>query len=435
MHLQKDPLSATAGLCEREQPNRQSSAKRLLVLTERFAPEEFLINDLAKEWVRQGYEVEVLTQVPSYPHDKIFDGYRNKLYQTTEELGDCRVRVHRVRTVLGYNASVKRKILNYISFAFWTFGWALLRGWKYDRVFIYHTGPLTMATAVLPLRWLWWRKCILWTQDLWPEAVYAYGIRKTAFRNALLNWFIRRIYKACRTVLVSCPGFVETLSQRIKKPVTFIPQWDLSGTELPPKASSQPPYVFMFTGNHGVPQILDRVILGFARAQLPNAELHLVGGGVKLESLQALVAEQKIPNVIFHGRQPHHTMPDFLSRADVLLLPLASEFALTLPGKFPAYLKAGRPILGIIEGEAAHLITHEDLGLVASPSDTEAIAQAFTQLTTLLAEDPEQIARYRQHCLDLSRGQFDRTHAIERLTEALGIPSTSPRSTSEDQNI
>ncbi len=412
-------LHASASSQSANQPISQSAkrnAKRLLVLTERFAPEEFLINDLAKEWVARGYEVEVLTQVPSYPHDKIFDGYRNKLYQTTEELGG--IRVHRVRTILGYNTSVKRKLLNYISFAFWTWLWALFRGWKYDRVFVYHTGPLTMASATFALRWVWWRKCTIWTQDMWPEAVYAYGIKKTPTRDRLLTWFVRRIYNTCRTVLVSCPGFVDTLSTRIGKPVTFIPQWDLSGDELPPKAPGDK-LIFTFTGNHGVPQMLDQVILGFARANLSNAELHLVGGGVKLESLKALVAEQNIPNVIFHGRQPHHTMPDFLTRADVLLLPLSSEFALTLPGKFPAYLKAGRPIFGIIEGEAANLINHEHLGLTANPSDLEAIAAAFGQFADLAAHHPDQLQTYREHCLALSRGQFDRTTAIDRLTATL----------------
>ncbi len=390
--------------------------KKVLILTERFAPEEFLINDLAVAWKQRGYHVEVLTQVPSYPHDKIFEGYRNRLFQTTEELDG--IRVHRVRTILGYNTSVKRKILNYLSFAFWTMLWSLVRGWRYDAVFIYHTGPLTMACASLVLRFICWRPCTIWTQDLWPEAVYAFGFRVTPFREKALNFFVRLIYAACKTVLVSCPGFVEVLSKRIKKPVTFIPQWDLGGEELPPKPSSETK-IFTFTGNHGVPQMLDQVILGFERAQLPDAELHLVGGGVKLESLKALVAQRKIPNVIFHGRQPHHRMPEFLTHADVLLLPLSAEFALTLPGKFPAYLKAGRPILGIIEGEAARLIEGETLGGVASPSDLEAIATAFRQLYQELTTSLDRIATYRANCLALSRGQFDRTNAIDRLTAML----------------
>ena len=46
---------------------------KLLILTERYFPEEFLINDLVSEWKNRGYEIEVLTQVPSYPRDAIFE--------------------------------------------------------------------------------------------------------------------------------------------------------------------------------------------------------------------------------------------------------------------------------------------------------------------------------------------------------------------------
>ena len=81
---------------------------KILILVERFYPEDFLVNDLASEWKRMGHEVEVLTQVPSYPFDKIFDGYENKTYQTTMELDD--IPVHRVSTIFGYNTSVEVKL-------------------------------------------------------------------------------------------------------------------------------------------------------------------------------------------------------------------------------------------------------------------------------------------------------------------------------------
>ncbi len=392
------------------------SRQKILILTERFAPEEFLINDLAREWKSRGYDVEVLTQVPSYPFDKIFDGYRNKLFQTTRELNE--IPVHRVRTILGYNRKVSLKILNYLSFAFLTMVWGLFCGWRYKRVFIYHTGPLTMASASLVLHYVWRRKCTIWTQDMWPEAVYAYGFRKTGFREKLLNAFVRLIYSASDCVLVSCPGFVKVLSRRIKKPVTFIPQWDIGGRELAPKEPGGK-HIFMFTGNHGVPQILDQVIQGFAAAQLENAELHLVGGGVKLEELQALVREKSIRNVVFHGRQPHSLMKSFLSKADVLLLPLSEKFSLTLPGKFPAYLKAGRPIMGVIKGEAANYIKSEQLGLVASPRSVESIAEVFQAFNRCLMSDRKQIETYQKNCQTLSRESFNRETGVSKLLNML----------------
>jgi len=55
--------------------------KNVLIITERFFPEEFGINDLAIAWQAKGYEVAVLTQAPSYPFDKVYEGYKNKLFQ------------------------------------------------------------------------------------------------------------------------------------------------------------------------------------------------------------------------------------------------------------------------------------------------------------------------------------------------------------------
>ena len=198
---------------------------KILILTERFFPEEFLINDLVSEWKKNGHEIEVLTQVPSYPKDAIFEGYKNRLFQTTHEY--LNIPAHRVRTVLGYNAGgMKRKIVNYVSFAFLTSLWALFNGWKYDRVFTYHTGPLSMASAAIVLHFIWWRKCIIWTQDVWPDTVYSYGVKKTFLMNLFLKIVVKVIYSAYQKILVSSPCFINIIKEHSNKDIVFIPQWN-----------------------------------------------------------------------------------------------------------------------------------------------------------------------------------------------------------------
>ncbi len=385
---------------------------RILVLAERFHPEEFLVNDLARQWVADGHKVSVLTQEPSYPFDRIYDGYRNAFYKTTLELPG--IRIHRVRTVLGYNRSVFRKVLNYVSFAFFTSMWAILAGWRFDRVFVYHTGPLTMATAAIPLKYLWRRKIAIWTQDLWPDAVYAYGFKKSRFREFALNLFVRTVYSSCRAVTVSCPAYVASLSARIRREVEFVPQWDADSRELPPKKPDGR-IVFTFTGNVGMPQNMTEIARAFGDAALENAELRIVGGGVKLEELRETVEKEHIAGVKIYGRRPHSEMEKFLEESDVLVLPLSRKFALTLPGKFQAYLKAGRPLFGIIAGAAADWIREKDLGAVADPDDRASAAEGFRRL----AAAPEKFARWRENALAFSRQRFDRGKTIARIAEIL----------------
>ena len=48
---------------------------RLLVVTQYFWPETFIINDLVKHIHNMGHEVTVLTGKPNYPDGVIFEGY------------------------------------------------------------------------------------------------------------------------------------------------------------------------------------------------------------------------------------------------------------------------------------------------------------------------------------------------------------------------
>lgn len=390
---------------------------RILVIVERFYPEDFLVNDLVAEWKSMGDEIEVLTQVPSYPFDRIYDGYENRRYQITREFHD--IPVHRVNTVFGYNKSVKRKILNYLHFGWRTFWWAVWHGRKYDRVFVYHTAALLMASAVIPMKALWRKPVSIWTQDLWPDAVWGFGFRKTRFREFLLNAFVKTIYKCCDRIMVSCRGFTGCIKELCAREAEFVPQWDTmpaADLEIARKAVRKPgdPVVFMFAGNLGKPQNLPNVLEGFSRAALDGAELHFVGGGVMLEPLKETVEKGAIANVVFHGRQPRADMPGWYAKADVLIISLTEAYELTLPGKFQSYIRTGKPLLGVLLGDAKEMIDEEKLGWTAHPGDVEAIAAAFREMAEVVRKGEG--AQFGIRAVELSARRFGRERLIRRLT-------------------
>ena len=381
---------------------------KILILVERFYPEDFLVNDLASEWKRMGYDVEVLTQVPSYPFDKIFDGYKNKIYQTTTELDG--IPVHRVSTIFGYNTSVKRKVLNYLHFGLLTSLWAIWNGRKYDRVFVYHTAALTMASAVVPLKWLWHRPITIWTQDLWPDAVWGFGFKPSRWKSALLNAFVKFIYARCDRITVSCRRYVKRIKELTGRDAEWIPQWEPANMELPAKGSDGK-VVFMFAGNMGVPQDLPNVIEGFIKANLEDAELWLVGGGVMFEPLKEKYGETN--GVRFCGRQPRGAMPNWFAKADALIISLTTQYCLTLPGKFQTYIKTGKPLLGILNGEARELIEENDIGITASPDNVEDIAFAYRKLYEIIHKGDS--FAYGERAKELEKTLFDRSTLIRKL--------------------
>ena len=393
----------------------------VLIITERFYPEEFGINDLAQAWQDKSYEVAVLTQMPSYPFDKIYEGYKNKFFQTENWQN---IKIYRVFSLMGYKKNVFLKILNYLCFAFLTSLITLFIGKKYNKVFVYHIGPLTQAIPAVLIKKLFGKKMYIWTLDIWPDTVYAYGFKKRVFFKRILDLFVKIIYKNCETIFVSCKGFkrkIEKYTQNAK--IVFSPQWapnDLNFDQAVPHKLLNEGFNFTFAGNIGKVQNLDNVIRGFALAVKSNHQikLNIVGDGSNLENLKRIVKEENIKNVFFWGRKPLKEMPRWFEGSNVLVVSLIDEpiFSLTVPAKFQAYLASGKPIYCVMEGETANLVISNKIGFVAQPNDINDIKLGFEKF---LNAPKEELKSFGISAKSLLCNEFNRNKIIQQMTEEM----------------
>ena len=95
---------------------------KILFLTDNFIPE---VNAPAnrtyehcKKWVEEGMKVTVITGFPNYPEGKIYEGYKNRLFQKETIEG---IHVIRVWTFMAPNSGFFKRILDYISYAIMAF--------------------------------------------------------------------------------------------------------------------------------------------------------------------------------------------------------------------------------------------------------------------------------------------------------------------------
>lgn len=387
---------------------------KALVIGEAFYPEDFIINDLSQEWEKEGYDFEVLTRAPSYPFGKVYQGYKNKIYQTTYF---NTIKIHRFPVWQGYERSVLIKILNYFSFVFWSFLVILFIGWRFDRVFIYQTGPLTLATAGILMKKFFGAKVIIWTQDLWPETVYAYGFKKTKLLSLCLDGFVKWIYKNCDSILVSCEGFIERIHRYVPgKEIAFAPNWSLVKYE--PKENVKLPgeFNFTFAGNIGKVQNLDNVVKGFGLfvKNNPTAYLNIIGDGSYLNELKDLVRDENIQNVNFTGRKPLSEMSDYYAASDVLIISLKNVplYEIMIPSKFQAYLMTQKPIYAIMSGEVRKVVERYEIGFGALPDNIEDIARGFSRFLGLSSAEKE---RMSQSATTLLSNVFNRQQIIEKI--------------------
>lgn len=388
-------------------------SKKILVITEVFYPESTMLNDFIPEIVKRGFEVEVLCRQPSYPLGKVYEGYRNDKYSVDDWNG---VKVHRMKVVEGYRESKLKKILNY---------WAFIRlgnqiakkiGEEFDRVLVYQTGPLTVALPGVTIKRRYGIPLTVWTCDIWPDAVWAYGFPRVFPLPQLVRSIIRKVYRNADRILVSSKKFGEAINQHIEgREIIYTPNWFVAESEaMSPVKLNKGTFHFLFAGNISISQNLENVIKGWGRAGLNNAVLNIIGEGSKSDFLKKLVIQNHIPNVVFHGRWPSNQMQSLFSQADALVLPLLPIAGLdkTEPYKIQSYLKAGKPIFGVVEGAAREIIEHYELGVCAAPLHVDDIARGFAEMMEYAKEHQERIERNAFELLD---GRFNRLKTIDRI--------------------
>lgn len=397
-------------------------SKKILIVTEYFYPEEFKINEVALEWKNQGYDIDVLTQNPTYPHGKIFEKYHNQWYSKEIWHG---MTIHRVKAVAGYKTSLFKKLLKYFTFMFFGSLASLKIGKKYDYVFGFDVGALTGMVPAVFLKQFYGKPVTLWVQDIWPDSVYAYGFKKSKLLEFFLNCFVKYVYKNSSNFAISAKGFEQKILPYLseQKEIIYAPNWaDYLNKNLEKFRFSDDAKVHLtFAGNIGAVQNLENIIEAFGRLDekyFDKVQLNIIGDGSFLEKLKSAVEENNLKNIVFFGKKPREEIYKYLEASDFLIVSLVDKeiFSLTVPAKTQTYVAAKKPIIAIINGEAANIIKENKLGLIAYPNNIDEIKSIFE---TAITKNEDERSIYTQNCEFLTNKVFNKELIIGNLLELL----------------
>ncbi|QVE16157.1 glycosyltransferase family 4 protein [Pseudomonas cichorii] len=389
-------------------------ALKVLVVTQYFWPENMRINDLVRDLSAKGHEVTVLTGLPNYPEGKVFESYREKPEGFSQY---CGAEVIRVPLVPRGKRSLTL-VLNYLSFfiSASTLGAFKLRGRKFDTIFVYAVSPVMAAIPALVIGRLKRAPVFVWVLDLWPETLRAVGVLKQPLLLGLIGKVVSWIYNRTDYLLLQSHGFLDNVRRYCTRPITddrlvYFPSWaedDFSSSSPPLCDLIKPdPNVFtvVFAGNLGEAQDFPAVLDAAESLRASNVvRWVIVGDGRMSEWIAEQIASRQLDNVHLLGRHPLEAMPGLFAQADALLVSLKTNdvFEKTIPGKVQAYLASGRPILGMINGEAARVINESGAGFACDSGDAQGLAAITRALADAGQTQRESMGRagrnyYEQH--------------------------------------
>lgn len=393
-------------------------AKRILLLTQWFDPEPtFKGLVFAKELVRQGFEVEVLTGFPNYPGGKVYPGYRVRWLQREAIDG---VQVTRVPLYPNHDQSAIKRVLNYVSFAVSSLLYGVFMAKKADAMYAYHP-PLTVGISASLIGLLRRTPVVYDIQDMWPDTLRATGMLGNARALSVVAAVCQWVYRRVDNIVVLSPGFKRLLIDRgvPENKIEVIYNWADEASLSAPQGSltdqfpGKERFRIVFAGNMGKAQALDAVLEAAAllQDQCSRVCFVLLGGGVEVERLKQKAAHMKLDNVAFLPPVPMAEVGTILQAADALLVHLRRDplFEITIPSKTQAYMAVGKPILMAVNGDAADLVKDSESGVVARSEDAADIARAALELASLTESELERL------------GNNARTFYQEKLSLTVGV--------------
>lgn len=119
---------------------------------------------------------------------------------------------------------------------------------------------------------------------------------------------------------------------------------------------------------------------GFVREKIPDAQLHVIGGGDQKEELEQLIVQIGAQdNITLHGRLPYEQAMKVLAQTKVAIMPSRAE-GLGIAGLEAMAL--GLPVVATRVGGIPDFVKHEINGLLVEPMNIKELAEGMVRMMT-----------------------------------------------------
>lgn len=375
---------------------------------------------------KEGHEIIVLTGQPNYPEGKLYKGY--KIFGMRKEMHNGYL-VVRVPVIPRGKGKAVQLVINYMSFVFFAgiFGPFLLRKKEVDAVFVYAPSPILQALPAILIKILKKAPLISWVGDLWPQSLSSTGFVTNPVLLKIVESVVKYIYRKHDLLLVQSRTFIEPVRTMVNEvPIEYFPNpGESSFSDWSKDKVSEddfklkPGFNVVFAGNIGSVQSVEMILeTAIILEATTDVNIYMFGNGSMSAWLEREIMERNMCNLLLPGRFPSSAMPGIFDQADVLLVSLKKDNAmsLTVPSKVQSYMASGKPIIAALDGDGARIVTEAGAGIASPAENAEALAGNILKLKNLPPETLQKMGKAGYHYY---KANFDSTVLCRNLVKRI----------------
>ncbi len=360
---------------------------------------------LAENFVKAGYDTQVLCPLPNYPTGEIFESYRGTS-GTSEMING--VKVTRLWVYATNSPSLWKRFLGMISFSFSLSKYGLFNALP-ELVFVQYS-PLLVGFFSTLFFAKKNRKILLNVSDLWPLAGKELGKIKNGIGYSILEKMEKHCYKKAAMVLGQSQEILAHVQSIFPQKRSFLYR-NLPDFEIPePIANTTSTKRIVYAGLLGVAQGIVQLCKAIALPQ--GWSLDIYGAGAEQEELEAYLRTSS-KAIVFKGSLSRKQLHKELLSYDLTIIPLVKRIYGSVPSKIFEYGRLGLPMLFCGGGEGEDLVSSHNLGWV-SPSGDFKMLNALLQKIESQKEWPSK-NKIQDTCVRL----FDSQRQFDELVTAL----------------
>jgi len=399
----------------------------ILFLTDNFPPESNApanrTFEHARQWVASGHRVTIITCAPNFPDGQLFEGYKNRWFQTEQMDG---ITVIRVWSFMTRNAGFVLRLLDFLSFMVSGFlGGLRVR----DADIIIGTSPQFFTVcAAYCLAKVKQRPFVFEMRDIWPESLQAVGMSNAGLSVRLAAPLADYLYRRADHLIVVTHSFKAylqvrgvsgervTVIQNGVDPDMFFPI--PADILLQQQLQLEDKFVVGYLGTHGLAHGLESVVeaarLAGQTDDLTAVHFITVGAGAQFDRIKEIASD--LDNFTMIGQVSRADILRYWSLLDASLIHLKASplFESVIPSKMFEAMAMGVPLLHGVGGESADIVRTSRSGICFAAGQPEALLSAIRQIST----DKDAYQQMKTSCLS-SAQNYNRASLANRMADCL----------------